>query len=151
MSLKVGEHLPEFSLKDQHGNWFHSADFLGKKPLVIFFYPKDYTPGCIAEVCSFRDSFEDFTDLGAEVVGISSDSEVSHSKFAKSYRLPFKLLADQRKKVRKIFRVENRFFNLLPGRETFVANKEGILIMAFNSALASNHVKKAIAALQNEE
>ena len=122
--------------------------YLGKKPLVIFFYPKDYTPGCTKEVCSFRDSYEEFTDLGAEVIGISADSETTHRKFAASYKLPFLLLADTDKKVRKLFKVENSLFNLLPGRETYVAGKDGNIIMVFNSMSASDHMAKALKALK---
>ena len=106
--------MPEFSLKDQEGNWFHSREQLGKKPLVLFFYPKDFTPGCTAEACAFRDSYEDFIDAGTLVVGISSDSESSHRKFANRHRLPFILLSDPNKEVRRKFGVKNRLLNLLP-------------------------------------
>ena len=124
-------------------------DLIGKKPLVIFFYPKDFTPGCTKEVCSFRDSYEEFTELGAEVIGISSDAESTHRKFAASFKLPYILLADTRKKVKKLFKVENSLFNLLPGRETYVADKEGKVIMVFNSMNASHHMAKALKALKN--
>lgn len=140
--------MPEFSLKDQQGNWFHSSEHIGKKPLVIFFYPKDFTPGCTAEACAFRDSYEDFTDAGALVIGISSDSEASHRKFANRHRLPFVLLSDPKKEVRRKFRVENRLFNLLPGRETFVVDKTGTIVMAFEGMGASGHVPRALQALK---
>ncbi len=148
MGLKIGDPLPKFELKDQNGNNFRSSDFLGKKPVVIYFYPKDYTPGCTKQACDFRDSYEDFTDLGAEVVGISSDSANMHRKFASTYNLPFVLLSDPNKKARKLFGVENRLFNLLPGRETFVFDKQGKLSMVFNNMNASQHVKKALRALK---
>jgi peroxiredoxin Q/BCP len=149
MGLRVGEKIPEFTLSDQHGNTFNSADYAGKKPMVIFFYPKDNTPGCTKEACSFRDSYEEFTDRGAEVVGISADTETSHRKFAASYELPFKLLADRKNKVRKLFKVEKALLNLLPGRETFVVDKEGFVVMAFNNIGASGHVKRALKALKS--
>ncbi len=149
MGLKVGDKIPEFSLPDQHGNTFNSSDFLGTKPLVIFFYPKDNTPGCTKEACSFRDSYEEFTDRGVEVVGISADSESSHRKFAASYELPFKLLSDRKNKVRRLFKVENALFNLLPGRETYVVDRDGIIIMAFNNMGASGHVKRALKAIKS--
>ncbi len=149
MSLKIGDRIPDFSLKDQHGEPFHMKDLIGKKPVVIFFYPKDFTPGCTKEVCSFRDSYEEFTELGAEVIGISSDAESTHRKFAASFKLPYVLLADTRKKVKKLFKVENSLFNLLPGRETYVADKEGKVIMVFNSMNASHHMAKALKALKN--
>ncbi|WP_297796535.1 peroxiredoxin [uncultured Eudoraea sp.] len=82
--------------------------------MAIFFYPKDFTPGFIKEVCSFRDSYEEFTELGALVIGISSDSENTHRKFASKYRLPFIHLSDTDKKVRNLINVEDKFFNLLP-------------------------------------
>lgn len=140
--------MPEFSLKDQEGNWFHSSEHTGKKPLVIFFYPKDFTPGCTAEACAFRDSYEDFTDAGALVIGISSDTEASHRKFADRHRLPFVLLSDPKKEVRRMFRVENRLLNLLPGRETFVVDKTGTIVMAFEGIRASGHVPRALQALK---
>ena len=115
MGLDIGDAAPHFTLNDQHGKVFDSKDHIGKKPLVLFFYPKDYTPGCTKEACSFRDSYEEFTEEGAEVIGISADSESSHRKFASTYKLPFILLADTRNKVRKLFKVEKALFNLLPG------------------------------------
>jgi peroxiredoxin Q/BCP len=148
MGLPVGSSIPAFTLRDQEGNWFRSRDHIGKKPLVVFFYPKDFTPGCTAEACAFRDSYEDFTEAGVLVVGISSDSEKSHRKFAEKYRLPFTLLSDPRKEVRRKFRVENRLLNLLPGRETFVIDKQGTVIMAFEGIQASGHVRRALMALK---
>ena len=149
MGLRVGDKIPEFSLPDQDGNTFNNLDYQGKKPLVIFFYPKDNTPGCTREACSFRDSYEEFTDKGAVVVGISADSESSHRKFATSYKLPFKLLADRNNKVRRLFKVEKSLFNLLPGRETYVVDKNGTVIMVFNNMGASGHVKRALKALKS--
>jgi len=148
MGLKIGDMLPEFELRDQNENVFRSIDYLGKKPLVIYFYPKDYTPGCTKQACNFRDHYEDFVEFGAEVIGISTDSEKMHRKFVETYRLPFILLADTKKKVRKLFGVENRLFNLLPGRETFVFDKEGSMIFTFNGLNASEHMKNALGALK---
>jgi len=151
MGLKVGQFIPGFALYDQDGKIFNSSELVGKKPLVIFFYPKDYTPGCTAEVCSFRDSYEEFTELGAEVIGISSDSENTHRKFVSKYRLPFTLLADRENKVSGLFKVKRNFFNLLPGRETYVISKEGVILFVFNSVNATLHMKKALNALKNTE
>lgn len=148
MGLKVGQVIPQFTLSDQDGKLFNSNDLVGKKTLVIFFYPKDYTPGCTIEVCSFRDSYEEFTELGAVVIGISSDSENTHRRFASKYKLPFKLLADRQKKVYSLFQVESKLFNLLPGRETYVVNKEGHIQMVFNSINASKHMEKALNAVK---
>ena len=148
MGLNVGEVMPQFTLPDQDGKLFHSNEIVGKKPLVIFFYPRDNTPGCTIEVCSFRDNYEEFTDLGAAVIGISSDSENSHRRFASKYKLPFKLLADRQKKVHRLFKVESKLFNLLPGRETYVVNKEGRIQMVFNSINASKHMERALNAVK---
>lgn len=145
MALKVGDKLPVFKAKDADGNDFDSQKFVGKKPLVIYFYPKDNTPGCTAEACSFRDQFEDFKDLGAEIIGISSDSVVSHQKFAKQYKLPFILLSDEDKKIRNLFGVPSGLFGLMPGRVTYVVDKNGIIKLIFNSSLmATKHISKAL-------
>ena len=127
---------------------FHSREHLGKNPLVFFFYPKDFTPGCTAEACAFRDSYEDFTEAGALVVGISSDSEASHRKFANRHRLPFILLSDPAREVRRKFGVKNRLLNLLPGRETFVVDKTGRIVMTFEGMQASGHVSRALKAIK---
>lgn len=148
MGLQIGDRAPDFSLKDQHGALFSSICVIGKKPIVIFFYPKDDTTVCTKEACSFRDSYLEFKDLGAEVIGISSDSEKSHKKFASKHRLPFVLLSDRNKKVRKSFRVDNNLFNLLPGRETYVIDKKGKVIMVFNSLSARKHMEKALEAVK---
>lgn len=150
MGLKVGDKVPHFTLKDQDGNPFDITDHIGKHYLVIFFYPKDNTPGCTMEVCSFRDSFEEFTERGALVIGISADSENSHRRFVSKYKLPFTLLADQQNKVRKLFKVEGNLFNLLPGRETYVVDKSGEIVMVFNSINAKHHMHKALNALKKQ-
>jgi peroxiredoxin Q/BCP len=147
-ALKVGDKIPNFKSKDTKGNDFDSTSIVGKKPLVIYFYPKDNTPGCTAEACSFRDLYEDFVDLGAEVIGISSDSVASHQKFTKQYKLPFILLSDSNKKIRSLFGVPSGMFGLLPGRVTYVVDKEGIIQMIFDSMLAGKHISKALVAVK---
>ena len=99
MALKVGDIIPNFKAKTQSGEPFELSNYLGK-PIVIYFYPKDNTPGCTTQACTFRDQYQDFQDLGAEVIGISGDSEESHDKFAQKYKLPFILLSDSNKKIR---------------------------------------------------
>jgi len=148
MELKVGDKIPNFTAKDTNGNDFKSQEIIGKKPLVIYFYPKDNTPGCTAQACSFRDQYEDFTDLGAEVIGISSDSIVSHQKFTQQFKLPFILLSDSDKQVRKLFGVPAGLFGLLPGRVTYVADKTGTIIMTFDSMLSKRHIPKALEAIR---
>lgn len=149
MGLKVGDQIPDFSLKDQNGEVFLSTELKGQKALVIFFYPKDNTSECTKQACSFRDSYEDFTELGAEVVGISSDTEKSHARFGDKYRFPFKLLSDTDKKVRQSFKVKNSLL-VVPGRETYVVDKTGEIIMVFNSMKGNGHVRRAIKALKEK-
>jgi peroxiredoxin Q/BCP len=144
MVLQVGDKIPNFTAKDNDGNVFDSASIVGKKPVVFYFYPKDNTPGCTAQACSFRDQYEDFKDLGAEVIGISSDSVASHEKFIQKYKLPFILLSDSDKKIRNLFGVKANLFGLLPGRVTYVADKNGIIQLVFDSMMASNHIPKAL-------
>lgn len=149
MALKIGDKVPEFSLPDGEGNQVNLADFIGKKPLVIYFYPKDDTPGCTKESCAFRDQYEDFTDIGAEVIGISGDSVDSHKKFANKYNLPFTLLSDSKNEVRKLFGVPSTLF-VLPGRVTYVVDKEGIVKHIFDSMLDFNaHVDEALKTLKS--
>lgn len=144
MALKVGDRIPDFSAKDSKGDHFDSKSIVGKKPVVFYFYPKDNTPGCTAQACSFRDQYEDFKDLGAEVVGISSDSISSHGKFVKQYKLPFILLSDNDKKIRNLFGVKPNLFGLLPGRVTYVVDREGVIKFIFDSLVATNHIPKAL-------
>jgi thioredoxin-dependent peroxiredoxin len=147
MALKVGDKLPIFLAKDTNGNLFNSQDYIGKQPLVIYFYPKDDTPGCTAQACSFRDNYQEFKDLGAEVIGISSDTVTSHLKFKSKFNLPFILLSDNDKKLRKLFGVQNSLF-IIPGRETFIIDKQGIVIMVFNSMSSEIHITKALKVLK---
>ncbi|MEY3199578.1 MAG: hypothetical protein RJA13_1536, partial [Bacteroidota bacterium] len=116
MTLKIGDTCPNFSLKNQNGETVYSADLIGSKNLVIFFYPKDETPGCTKEACSFRDMHDEFKSLGCEVIGISSDSVHSHKKFAEKFQLSYILLADTQKTVRAAFQVPANLFGLIPGR-----------------------------------
>lgn len=148
MGLKVGDKIPNFTAKDTNGNDFNSLDLIGKKPMVIYFYPKDNTPGCTTQACSFRDQYEDFKDLGAEVIGISSDSIASHQKFTQQFKLPFILLSDSDKKIRTLFGVPSNLFGLIPGRVTYVADKTGTVIMVFDSMKAKNHIPKALDAIK---
>ena len=124
-------------------------DFIGKKPIVLFFYPKDDTPGCTKEACAFRDEFEGFRKLGAEVIGISSDSVESHRSFAEKHNLPFVLLSDEGGKVRRLYGVPYSL-GLFPGRVTYVIDTEGVIRHVFSSQLgATNHVKEAFEALHS--
>lgn len=148
MALAIGDQVPNFTAIDSKGAPFDSSTVIGKKPLVLYFYPKDNTPGCTAQACSFRDQYEDFLDLGAEVIGISSDGFASHQKFAAQYQLPFLLLSDTDQKIRKLFGVSSDFLGLLPGRVTYVINSVGVVQMIFNSVLPGKHISKALEALK---
>ena len=148
MSLKVGDKVPNFRAKDQHGTDFNWEEHQGK-PIVLYFYPKDDTPGCTAQACGFRDEYEDFKGLGAEVIGVSGDSEKAHTKFAQKYKLPFILLSDKDKTLRKLFDVPTNLLGLLPGRVTYIINKEGIIVEIFNSMKAVNHIPIALNAVKN--
>ncbi|WP_246008212.1 peroxiredoxin [Chitinophaga lutea] len=145
--LTTGSKVPDFELKDQDGKNFKLSDALAKGPVVVYFYPKDDTPGCTKEACSFRDSFEQFKDEGVQVVGISADDVASHKKFAEKYKLPFTLLSDTNNKVRKLFGVPKSM--MLPGRVTYVLNKNGVVVHQFNSLTqATQHVEEAMAAIK---
>ncbi|MGB0366626.1 MAG: peroxiredoxin [Flavobacteriaceae bacterium] len=148
MSLKVGDNVPYFELKDQKGDLFKSDTVIGQKPAVVYFYPKDETPGCTAEACSFRDSYEDFKDLGAEVIGISSDSIGSHKRFAQRHRLPFILLADTKKVVQRLFKLPKLLFGLYTKRITFVIDANGKVFYVDGSLLGTSHIRKALKALK---
>jgi len=147
MALKVGDKLPDFSAKDTNGNLFNSKDYIGKQSLVIYFYPKDETKVCTQQACSFRDNYQEFKDLGAEVIGISADSIQSHIKFKSKFNLPFILLSDNDKKLRKLFGVENDFL-IIPGRQTFVVDEKGLIMMVFNSMSGTIHIEKALKTLK---
>lgn len=142
--IKVGDKLPLFAAKDQNGNDFDIASVLHKKVVIIYFYPKDDTPGCTKQACFFRDQYEEFQDFGAEVIGISSDSVKSHKRFAEHYKLPFILLSDSDKRLRKLFGVPTNLLGLLPGRVSYVINKEGIVCLVFDSMNAESHFSKVV-------
>ena len=148
MPLKVGDKIPNFAAIDTNGDLFDSNEIIGKKPVVIYFYPKDNTRVCTEQACSFRDQYEDFKALGAEIIGISSDSLKSHVSFANKYRLPFILLSDFDKKIRKAFGVPNDLLGLIPGRVTYVADKNGIVMLVFNSMSGKIHIQKALQILK---
>jgi peroxiredoxin Q/BCP len=148
MPVKVGETAPDFTLTSQSGSSVSLKDFQGKKSVVLYFYPKDDTPGCTAEACAFRDSYEIFSDAGAEVIGISEDSPQSHQQFATKYNLPFTLLSDAGNKVRQLYGVPATLW-VLPGRVTYVIDQQGVVQHIFDSMLNFKaHVDEALKTLQ---
>lgn len=145
----MGDRLPPFELPDQAGHTFRLADALGKGPLVIFFYPRDETPGCTVEVCTFRDAHAELAAAGATVVGISSDSVASHQKFASKHQLPYALLADRGAVVRKSFGVPRGMLGLSDGRVTYVADQDGVVRHRFVGFFqAAKHIQEALAVVK---
>ena len=146
MKLKIADQIPLFSLKDQNGN-IRTSNKL-KKSLVLFFYPKDDTPGCTIEACGFRDKYDLFKILGAEVWGISNGSIKSHLGFANKNKLQYPLLCDQNNILRKQFGVPKKL-GLIEGRVTYIINSEGIIKHIFEDLLnGPAHIKEAIKALK---
>jgi thioredoxin-dependent peroxiredoxin len=142
--IQVGDKAPDFTLPSQSGEPVRLHDRLGDRVVVLYFYPKDDTPGCTAEACGFRDSHEAFTDAGAEVIGISSDSTGRHASFAGRYQLPFTLLSDQGGQVRKSYGVP-AVLGVLPGRVTYVIDRTGTVRHVFNSMTnIGQHVSDAL-------
>jgi len=143
MNATVGQPAPDFTLPDQDGNTVSLRDLHGGWS-VVYFYPADDTPGCTAEACSFRDSFEEFTDAGARVIGVSSDSVEKHKAFATKYKLPFTLLADTEGTARQAWGV-GKTMGLLPGRVTYVLDPEGVVRHKFSSQFKpKKHIGEAL-------
>lgn len=146
--IAVGDRAPDFELPLTGGARIRLSDMLAHGPLVLFFYPKDDSPGCTAEACSFRDAYAAFTDGGARVVGISSDSADSHASFSRKHRLPYPLASDPGGTVRKAYGVP-KALGLLPGRVTYVIDRGGVVRSVFNSMFApQKHVDAALAVLK---
>ena len=143
MKVNIGDRAPDFTLPSQKGENVTLTQFLGKKNVVLYFYPKDESPGCTREACTFRDSYELFTDLGAEVIGVSADSVESHKAFAEHHNLPFTLLSDVDNAVRKLYGVASTL-GIIPGRVTFIIDKKGVVRHVFSSQLQpEKHIEEA--------
>ncbi|QCD80197.1 peroxiredoxin Q, chloroplastic [Vigna unguiculata] len=147
--VNKGSKPPNFTLKDQNGKNVSLSSFKGK-PVVVYFYPADETPGCTKQACAFRDSYEKFKKAGAVVVGISGDDASSHKAFASKYKLPFTLLSDEGNKVRKEWGVPGDFFGSLPGRETYVIDKNGVVQLVYNNQFQpEKHIDETLKILQS--
>lgn len=145
MALRTGDKVPSFELSDQNGNRFNIDNVLSKRSLVIYFYPKDETAGCTKQACAFRDNYQAFKDAGAEVIGISADSEESHGSFADHHNLPFILLSDKDNEIRNLFGVPADLLGLLPGRVTYIIDKEGLIKYIFNSQMRiDKHISESL-------
>lgn len=147
-AIEIGDAAPDFELPSQDGVAVRLGSYRDRKNVVLYFYPKDETPGCTAEACGFRDQYEAFTDAGAEVIGVSSDSTESHRNFARHHRLPFTLLSDASGQVRKLYGV-HKTLGLIPGRVTFVIDKRGVVRHSFRSLTqVDQHLEQALATLR---
>jgi len=143
VSVKVGDKAPDFTLPSQMGDNVTLSEYFGKTNVVLYFYPKDETIGCTREACTFRDSYDVFTKLGAEVLGISGQSIESHKSFASHHGLPFLLLSDSDNRVRHLYGVPATM-GIIPGRVTFIIDKKGIVRHIFNSQYKpQKHVEEA--------
>ena len=147
--VRVGDPAPDFTLLNQDGIPVHLADLLGQSAIVLYFYPKDYTTGCTAEACNFRDRYDVFRTAGATVIGVSDDSVRSHKGFAIKNRLPFDLLSDPGGSVRKLYGV-SRTLGIISGRMTYVIDREGIVRLVFSNQLSmGSHVRQALKVLES--
>ncbi len=143
MAVQVGDKAPDFTLPSQMGDEVTLSEFFGKKNVVLYFYPKDESLGCTKEACAFRDSYQVFVDLGAEVLGVSEQNVESHKSFASHHGLPFLLLADTENKVRKLYGVPATM-GFIPGRVTYIVDKKGAVRHIFNSQYQpEKHVEEA--------
>ncbi len=147
----TGDKCPVFSLRNQDNQLISIEDYIGKKTIIIYFYPKDNTPGCTKEACAFRDAMQNFNNLECEVFGISADSIQSHKSFAQRYKLTFQLLSDSNNQVRKQFKVPANLFGLIPGRVTYIVNKSGIISHLINNQTnPEKHIQETLDFISKE-
>ena len=148
-TLKVGDKCPNFTLKNQKGEKVDISNFLGKKNILIYFYPKDETYGCTQQACSFRDAYDEFLGYDCEVFGISSDNKKSHDNFSNKHNLNFDILSDVNNDVRNMFGVPRSLFGLVSGRVTYLVDKKGEVVWIFNSQInAKKHIEEALVFLK---
>jgi peroxiredoxin Q/BCP len=150
VELKVGDTAPDFSLSDERGLPVSLKDYLGKNVVVLYFYPKDFTSGCTAEACSFRDNYTLYQNKGAVVIGVSLDTVESHSKFSEKYNLPFAILSDRNKEVAKAYGVLG-LGGFLTKRVTFIINKNGKITHIFPKVDVRHHSEEVLKALEEVE
>lgn len=144
MALAVGTDAPAFTAKDTNGNTVSLSDFTGKK-VVLYFYPKDDTPGCTKQACSFRDSYADYQNKGMVVLGVSKDDEASHQKFTEKFNLPFPLLADVDGSIIKAYGVEGS--SGYAQRVTYVIDENGKIVHVDSSVKTDSHANDILAAV----
>jgi peroxiredoxin Q/BCP len=149
--IEVGEKALDFTLPSQLGDRVTLSEYFGKKSIVLYFYPKDESRGCTKEACKFRDAYDVFTTLGAEVLGVSSQSVESHKSFATHHGLPFVLLSDEKNEVRSLYGVPSTM-GIIPGRVTFIIDKKGIVRHVFSSQFQpERHIEEALDVLKKLE
>ena len=149
MALAVGDKAPDFEVNDQDGKIVKLADYKGKK-VVLYFYPKDQTPGCTAQSCNLRDHYQELKDAGFEVLGISSDSEKSHQRFIAKQNLPFTLLADEDKKVHNLYGTwaEKKLYGrtyMGTVRTTFIIDEKGFIAEIISKVKTKDHTAQILA------
>jgi len=145
--LKVGDKAPDFTLMDEQGRPVSLKDFLGKKPVILYFYPKDFSPGCTTEACRFRDDYKAYEEKGAAVIGVSLDTVESHTKFSEKYNLPFPILSDNKKEVAKAYGVLG-IGGIWTKRVTFIIDKEGNIAAIFPKVDVKRHSEEVLQALE---
>ncbi len=147
-TLKIGDKAPDFKGIDQDGASISLKDFIGKK-VVLYFYPKDDTPGCTAEACNLRDNYSELRKKGYEIVGVSADDEVSHKKFSDKYELPFSLIADTNKKILQSYNAwgeKNMYGKKYMGilRKTYIIDENGKIEKIFGKVDTKNHTEQIL-------
>ncbi|MFJ5966022.1 thioredoxin-dependent thiol peroxidase [Bacillus sp. NPDC093026] len=153
MTIEVGQQVPDIELTGDHGEKVKLSDFKGKH-IVLYFYPKDMTPGCTTEACDFRDRHQSFAELDAVIIGVSPDSQDKHQKFKEKHDLPFLLLVDDEQKLSKAFgvwKLKKNFGKEYMGieRSTFLINKEGTLVKEWRKVKVKDHVEEALEELKS--
>lgn len=147
-SIQTGAPAPDFELTAHTGQTVRLSAYRGQQAVVLYFYPKDDTPGCTREACAFRDAYEDFTDAGAAVIGVSSDGEDSHRAFAQRHGLPFLLVTDEGGRLRKAYGVP-KTLGFMDGRVTYVIDRDGMVRHVFDSQLfPQKHIDEALAVIR---
>ncbi|GEN85235.1 putative peroxiredoxin YgaF [Sporosarcina luteola] len=153
MEKLEGMHAPQFSLPNENGEVISLSDFEGKKHVIVYFYPKDATPGCTTQACDFRDAYEDFSNLNAVILGISPDNEASHQRFIEKQGLPFSLLVDENHEVAEkydVWKLKKNFGNEYMGieRSTFLIDPTGTVVKEWRKVKVKGHIEEALATLQ---
>lgn len=154
MAVEVGQAVQDFELKNQNGETVKLSDFKGKH-VVLYFYPKDNTPGCTTQACDFRDNHESFAGLNAVILGVSPDSEKSHQNFIEKHDLPFELLVDEDKQLAEqfgVWQLKKNFGKEYMGivRSTFIIDKEGVLRKEYRKVRVEGHVEEALNYIKEE-